>query len=289
MDWQTLGSTPFLPPLYWRAALKRKITGNTLPEQGLRCRVSVDPKQVAAYRQVCGFTESPMLPPTYPHILAFGLQMQLLTDKKFPFPLLGLIHLSNRIRIHRPLGGVSELSIGVHTQNLRPHPKGATFEVVTTVEDSLGLLWEAESRMLCRGVKLEGEATDDARPSPAEISELTRWKAPADIGRRYARVSGDYNPIHLSALTAKLFGFPQAIAHGLWNKAHTLAALGKHLPAANIEIDVEFRKPVRLPSEVTLLASAAGSSGELLLKGAGDIEHMVGRWRPITALDSFAG
>jgi hypothetical protein len=38
---------------------------------------------------------------------------------------------------------------------------------------------------------------------------------------------------------------------------------------------------VRLPSEVTLFTSAPGSSGELQLKGAGDIEHMVGRWRPI--------
>ena len=281
MDWQTLGSTPSLPPLYWRAALKRKITGQTLPEQGLRCRVRINPAEVAAYRKVCGFADSPILPATYPHILAFGLQMQLLTDKRFPFPLLGLIHLSNRIRIHRPLGGVSELIIGVHAQNLKPHPKGATFNVVTTAEDALGLLWEAESRMLCRGVKLEGAARDDAQPTPTHVSELARWLAPADIGRRYARVSGDYNPIHLSALTAKLFGFPQAIAHGLWNKAHTLAALGEHLPAANIEIAVEFRKPVRLPSEVRLLASAAGSSGELVLKGSGDIEHMVGKWRPI--------
>ncbi|AQT92346.1 MULTISPECIES: MaoC family dehydratase [Pseudomonas] len=281
MQWKTLGNTPFLPPLYWRAALKRKITGSALPEQGLRCRVSINPRHVAAYRKVCGFADSPILPATYPHILAFGLQMQLLTDKHFPFPLLGLIHLSNRIRIHRPLGGVSELSVGVHAQNLKPHPKGATFDLITTVEDSLGLLWEAESRMLCRGVKLDGEAQEDAQPSPTQVSELSRWKAPADIGRRYARVSGDYNPIHLSALTAKLFGFPQAIAHGLWNKAHTLAALGEHLPAANVEINVEFRKPVRLPSEVTLLASAAGSSGELWLKGAGDIEHMVGKWQPI--------
>nr|WP_314568567.1 MaoC/PaaZ C-terminal domain-containing protein [uncultured Pseudomonas sp.] len=281
MQWKTLGATPFLPPLYWRAALKRKITGSTLPEQGLRCRVSIDPKHVAAYRKVCGFTDSPILPATYPHILAFGLQMQLLTDSNFPFPLLGLIHLNNRIRIHRPLGGVSELSISVHTQNLKPHPKGATFELVTRVEDSLGLLWEADSRMLCRGVKLEGDVEDYAQPSPAQVDELTRWKAPADIGRRYARVSGDYNPIHLSALTAKLFGFPQAIAHGLWNKARILAALSEHLPAADIEIDVEFKKPVRLPSEVTLLASAAGSSGELWLKGAGDIEHIVGKWRPI--------
>ncbi len=281
MEWQTLGSPPLLAPLYWRAALKRKITGSTLPEQGVRCRVSVDPKAVAAYRKVCGFADSAVLPATYPHILAFGLQMQLLTDTKFPFPLLGLIHLSNRIRIHRPLGGVSDLSIGVHAQNLKPHAKGATFDIITTVEDSLGLLWEAESRMLCRGVKLEGTSTDEAQPSPTQVSELTRWKAPADIGRRYARVSGDYNPIHLSAFTAKLFGFPQAIAHGLWNTARTLAALGEHLPAANIEISVEFKKPVRLPSEVTLLASAAGSSGELLLKSAGDIEHMIGKWQPI--------
>lgn len=281
MQWKTLGAAPFLPPLYWRAALKRKITGNTLPEQGLRCRVSIDPRQVAAYRKVCGFTDSPILPATYPHVLAFGLQMQLLTDESFPFPLLGLIHVSNRIRIHRPLGGVNALSVGVHAQNLKPHAKGATFDLVTTVEDSLGLLWEAESRMLCRGVTLPGEAEDHAQPAPTQVSELTRWNAPADIGRRYARISGDYNPIHLSALTAKLFGFPQAIAHGLWNKARTLAALGEHLPAANIEIDVEFRKPVRLPAEVTLLASAAGSSGELRLKGAGDIEHMTGKWRPI--------
>lgn len=281
MEWQTLGSPPLLAPLYWRAALKRKITGSTLPEQGVRCRVSVDPKAVAAYRKVCGFADSAVLPATYPHILAFGLQMQLLTDTKFPFPLLGLIHLSNRIRIHRPLGGVSDLSIGVHAQNLKPHAKGATFDIITTVEDSLGLLWEAESRMLCRGVKLEGTSTDEAQPSPTQVSELTRWKAPADIGRRYARVSGDYNPIHLSAFTAKLFGFPQAIAHGLWNTARTLAALGEHLPAANIEVSVEFKKPVRLPSEVTLLASAAGSRGDLLLKGAGDIEHMIGKWQPI--------
>ena len=81
MEWHTSGSTPFLPPLYWRAAFKRKITGTTLPEQGLRCRVSVNPKEVAAYRKVCGFAESPVLPPTYPHILAFGLQMQLLTGR----------------------------------------------------------------------------------------------------------------------------------------------------------------------------------------------------------------
>ena len=281
MLWYTLPRSPALPPLYWRAALKRKITGTTLPDSGLHCRVQVNPAAVTAYRKVCGFAESPMLPATYPHIMAFGLQLQLLTAPQFPFPLLGLVHLSNRIRVFRPMGGVSDVRVSVHTRNLQPHAKGATFDLITTVEDSLGLLWEGESRMLCRGMKLAGEAPEQSLPAPNSISELTRWQAPSDIGRRYARVSGDYNAIHLSALTAKLFGFPQAIAHGLWNKARTVAALHEHLPTANIEIYVEFKKPVRLPGEVILLSSAPGSSGELQLKGRSDIEHMLGKWQPI--------
>ena len=280
-DWHTLDREPGLPGLYARAATRRKITGSTLPDTGLRCWVDVDAKRLAAYRSVCGFADNGLLPPTYPHILAFALQMQLLTAKAFPFPLLGLIHLSNRISVLRPLGGVSRVRIGVRVENLQPHTKGATFDLLTTLDDQLGPLWEAQSRMLCRGVKLEGEPVEDEWTTSQAQSEVTRWKAPTDIGRQYAKVSGDYNPIHLSAASAKLFGFPTAIAHGLWIKARTLAALAEHLPTANIEIAVQFRKPVRLPSEVFLLASAAGSSGDFQLMGAGDLEHMVGHWRPI--------
>ena len=281
IDWHTLNREPSLSGLYVRAATRRKITGITLPDSGLRCWINVDPEHLADYRKVCGFAENGLLPPTYPHILAFALQMQLLTAKEFPFPLLGLIHLSNRIRIFRPMGGVNRVRVSVQVQNLQPHEKGATFDLVTTLNDQLGALWEAESQMLCRGVKLEGEPVEDVLASTLEMSEVARWKAPSDIGRQYAKVSGDYNPIHLSAASARLFGFPTAIAHGLWNKARTLAALGDHLPKANLEIAVHFRKPVRLPSELTLLASAAGSSGELRLIGAQDLEHMVGQWQPI--------
>jgi acyl dehydratase len=207
--------------------------------------------------------------------------MQLLTAKEFPFPLLGLIHLSNRIRVLRPMGGISRAQISVRVHNLQPHPKGATFEVLTSLDDQLGPLWEAESQMLCRGVKLDGEPVEQHWEPSQVLTQVAQWKAPADIGRQYAKVSGDYNPIHLSAASAKLFGFPTAIAHGLWNKARTLAALADHLPKANLEIAVHFRKPVRLPSEVSLLASAPGSSGELRLIGNGDLEHMVGQWQPV--------
>ncbi|WP_285419946.1 MaoC/PaaZ C-terminal domain-containing protein [Pseudomonas sp. efr-133-TYG-5] len=281
IEWQDLQREPSLPGLYLRAASRRKITGTTLPDEGLRCWVDIDGQRLAAYRKVCGFADDGLLPPTYPHILAFALQMQLLTARDFPFPLLGLIHLSNRIRVLRPLGGISRAQVSVRVRNLRPHPKGATFDLLTSLDDQLGPLWEADSQMLCRGVKLEGEAIEQDWQPSLPLVQVAQWNAPADIGRQYAKVSGDYNPIHLSAASARLFGFPTAIAHGLWNKARTLAALADHLPKANLEVAVHFRKPVRLPSAVTLLASAAGSSGELRLIGAGELEHMVGHWQPV--------
>lgn len=280
-EWSYLNTPPALPGLFIQAALRRKVTGTELPNQGLRCWVSVKPQQLEAYRKVCGFAESSLLPPTYPHVMAFALQMQLMTARDFPFPLLGLIHLRNRISILRPLGGVGQVRISVHVANLQPHAKGVTFSLITQVEDALGDLWEEDSTMLCRGVQVPGELTGDFEPAPLPLSEVARWQAPADIGRQYAKVSGDYNPIHLSATSAKMFGFPQAIAHGLWLKARTLAALDDHLPASNIEITVEFQKPVRLPSEIVLSASAAGSSGQLSLDGANDLVHMIGSWQPL--------
>lgn len=281
IQWHDVSSPPSMSGLYSKAATRRKVTGTTLPEEGLRQLLQVDPQRLAAYRKVCGFVDNGLLPPTYPHVLAFALQMQLLTGRDFPFPLLGLIHLSNRIRVLRPMGGVGQVRTSVHVENLQAHAKGAVFDLVTRLDDQLGPLWEARSQMLCKGIQLDGALVDDSPEASLPLIEVARWAAPADIGRQYAKVSGEYNPIHLSGMSARLFGFPTAIAHGLWNKARTLAALDDHLAEANIEIDVTFKKPVRLPSEVTLLASAAGSSGQLQLMGAGALEHMVGAWRPV--------
>lgn len=76
-----------------------------------------------------------------------------------------------------------------------------------------------------------------------------QWSIPGDIGRRYGAISGDRNPIHLYDFTAKLFGFPRAIAHGMWSKARCLAALEGRLPDA-CTVDVQFKLPVLLPARV---------------------------------------
>lgn len=277
--WQDLGNTVALSSLYLRALRKRMISGETLPDMGLRSYLEVQPKQLEAYRKLCHFSDDGRLPPTFPHVMAFALQLQLLTDEAFPFPLLGLVHLHNSIRVIRPLGGISRLRFAVHVDNLQPHEKGATCDLITEAEDGLGLLWSETSRMLCRGLKLPGEPAAAPEPASEPLEELTRWYADSDIGRRYAKVCGDYNPIHLSATSAKLFGFPSAIAHGIWSKAMALAALRGHLPVSGYEIAVDFLKPVRLPSEVILNASPAAMQGQLRLDGHSELVHMRGTWR----------
>lgn len=281
IDWLDLPAPPALPGLYLRAALRHGVKGRDLPSCGLRCQVDVEPAQLARYRQLCAFADSALLPPTYPHILAFALQMQLLTDPRFPFPLLGLVHLANRIRVIRPLAGLGPFSLSVHTENLRPHDKGAVFSLITRLHDQLGPLWEGDSQILCRALKLDGATVEREEQPALQLHEVASWQAPANIGRRYARVAGDYNPIHLSPLSARLFGFPRAIAHGLWNKGRSLAALSEHLPAAGYSVEVRFQKPVLLPSTLRLQASEPAAQGQLSLTGKDQLVHMVGSWQLI--------
>ena len=280
-DWQELPRAPALPGLFARAAVRRGARGTTLPNRGLACTLSADPDNLVRYRELCGFADDGRLPPSYPHILAFALQMKLLTASDFPFPLLGLVHLENRLRVLRPLGGLGPFRVSVCTERLAPHDKGVTFSIVTRLEDQLGLLWEGDSRILYRGLRLDGTPPARVEPAPLPLEEIAHWKAPADIGRRYARVAGDFNPIHLTAPTAKLFGFQRAIAHGLWNKGRALAALGERLPDSGYEVEVRFQKPVLLPGEVRLLASIPAPQGQFALRGGDDRPHMSGAWRPI--------
>lgn len=281
IDWLDLPAPPALPALFLRAALRRRVTGRHLPELGVRCQVTVAPQHLARYRQICGFADDHRLPAPYPHILAFALQMQLLTDSRFPFPLLGLVHLENHIRVLRPLGGLGPFTVSVHVEALQAHDKGVTFSLITQLHDQLGLLWEGDSRILCRALRMESQPVERDAEAALPQKNLTHWRAPADIGRRYARIAGDYNPIHMFAATAKLFGFPRAIAHGLWNKGRALAELGTRLPAAGYGVSVRFQKPVPLPADVRLLSSEPAANGQFSLLGDDERVHMTGHWRTL--------
>ena len=232
--------------------------GGDVPDLELELAdVAVDPGRLADYCRVCGFTLRDTLPATYPHVLAFPLHMSLMTDPAFPFPAIGLVHITNEITQRRPIAAAENLTIRVRATKLEPHPKGRTFTVLTEARAADEVVWTGESRTLRRG-RGDGEVpAKEADPEPApDLRDEADWSLPGDLGRRYAAVSGDRNPIHLYGLTARAFGFPRQIAHGMWTKARCLAQLESRLPDA-FTVEVAFKRPILLPAKVRF-ASAAG-------------------------------
>jgi acyl dehydratase len=250
--------------------------GGEMPPLRLsRQGVEVDKAQLAAYARVCGFRLRDELPATYPHILAFPLHMELVTDGSFPFAPMGLVHIANEITVHRPLQVGERFDVHVRLGELEPHPKGRRFDLLTEVSAGGEVVWTEASTTLRRGGGDGSGAGEDGAKSRAREdappAATAEWRLPGDLGRRYAAVSGDSNPIHMHPLSAKLFGFPRAIAHGMWTKARSLAALEASLPDA-YTVAVEFRKPVLLPGTVGF-----GSEGDRFAVRSGDRIHLEGR------------
>ncbi|CAM3923926.1 MaoC/PaaZ C-terminal domain-containing protein [Kibdelosporangium persicum] len=241
-----LDSTPNLTVLFGKAVLTGFTRhGSALPSTVYsRSPLAVDPGHLSAYNKVCGFRLTDQLPITYPHVLGFPLQVKLMTDNDFPFPLVGSVHIANRITQLRPLHTTDVLRVQVHVENLRDHAKGRQFDMVTTVFAGDSVTWHSTSTYLRR----TGSGGSSADKDVVVRQPGAVWSVPDDIGRRYAEVAGDRNPIHLHPLAAKLFGFPRAIAHGMWTKARCLAAFEGRLPEA-YTVDVKFKLPVLLPAK----------------------------------------
>jgi acyl dehydratase len=213
--------------------------------------VEIDPSRLAAFDRVCGYSLSDSVPAAFIHILAFPLQLKLMTDGSFPLPAIGLVHIANKITQNRPVRIGERLSLRVWASELEPHPRGKQFTLRSQAHVGDELVWEEEATNLRRGGGNGGGKSDKSRdvPSTEEVPATATWKLEGDLGRRYAAVSGDRNPIHMHSLTAKLFGFPTAIAHGMWTKARCLAALDPRLDD-KFTVQVAFRKPILLPATV---------------------------------------
>ncbi|NUR71180.1 MAG: hypothetical protein HOU81_10195 [Hamadaea sp.] len=223
-----------------------------LPSTVVSFTASSSVAAVADYNAVCGFPLRSSLPATYPHIMAFGPTMRLMSGGDFPFPVVGLVHVANSFRVHGLLPLGASLDFSVVARDLRPHRRGRQFDVVTSASLDGVLVWEETSTYLRRGAPSElpasPEETLDGPPSAV-------LRFPADAGRRYAAVSGDYNPIHTSLLGARAFGFSRPIAHGMYTLARVLAATR---PSASA-VTARFRAPILLGRSASLRSTSAAA------------------------------
>jgi acyl dehydratase len=264
-----LPSMPRLGRSYRAAALGalRRRRPAAVPDVELRLAgAPIDVDHLAAYDRVCGYRLTDVLPPTYPHVLAFPLAMALMTRRDFPVPLIGLVHIANRVEMLAPLRVTDRPDLRVRASALGPHPRGRQLDVVTEAHVDGECVWREHSTYLHRdgSRKAEKSAKSDAT-SPAAGS--AKWSVPASVGRSYATVSGDRNPIHTSRLGARVLGFPRRIAHGMWTAARCLAALEGRLPDA-ATIDISFQRPLLLPGTAAFTSTRTATGWRLALTDA---------------------
>lgn len=285
-----LESPPRLGTRYAAALLPGRGRSDGLPDTELVLDdVRVSPSRLAAYCKLCGFRLDGTLPTTYPHVLAFAMQVRLMSEPGFPLRLAGLVHVRQRITRWCRIDACAPLALRVRPERLRAHPRGAQVDLVSelTVDGELG--WLGRSTYLARGATAVTGGVDE--PEPAEVHAehpVASWRAGSDVGRRYARITGDVNPIHLHPFSARLFGFRGAIAHGMWSAARCVAVAGR-LPDAHA-LDVAFRSPVRLPTGVELFVARPAGGWDLTLRPEhGGRAHLVASVRQAPSRNSHPG
>lgn len=239
-------------------------------------QLTIDRGHLAAYCEVTGFSPSAGdVPVTYPHVLAFPLHLDLMSDPSFPFRPMGVVQLANTITQHRPIGTTETIAIEVAAGEQRPHSRGTVFEIVSDVLVGGDLVWTGTTTLLSRGPGRDGVPAE-LLPD-REVTPMTYWTVRPDLGRRYAAVSGDRNPIHLFKLTAQAFGFSRQIAHGMWAKAAALSEIEDRLPDA-FTVRTDFRKPLLLPSTVEFGSRTEGEATDFALHNPQTGEpHLIGR------------
>jgi hypothetical protein len=222
--------------------------------------VTLDAAKVAQYAEVCGFDfDGKTLPPTYLYVMAFRLHAVIFTHEAITFPLLGMLHLKNSISQHRPVTVDERIELECTLIGSTMTDSGLEFELVSKAFVGEELVWDSVSTYLYR-IDIAGRRARPPRAGDLPWEQPVSWRLGEDLGRRYAKASGDYNLIHLHPLLSKRFGFDRVLAHGMWSKARCVAELLPSLEARPYKIEVQFKLPLFMPSEVGFV-SQPGENG----------------------------
>jgi hypothetical protein len=279
---------PAVWSMYPRIMMSRKPSlvpeGAEVPRIESRlAKVVIDRKHLAQYSEICGAAAGATLPIAYPHILAMPLHLAMLGAEAFPVKLFGLVHVHNRIAMREPLSADEPAEIRCWIEGHRETERGQEFELHTEYVVGGQPRWDETCTFLARKRPPAGAARTTTISRTVENAtdgvtiKSSSFRAPAGLGRRYGFISGDVNPIHMSDLTAKAFGFPKAIAHGMWSLGRLASDFEASQFDGGCELNVSFKLPIYMPSWLMLQRWSIENGSAFALRDAqGEKPHLTG-------------
>jgi acyl dehydratase len=214
------------------------------------CLDSIQCKKLEDYKAFFSFNTS--IPLSYFYLISQSVQLQLMTKKSFPLPIPGMIHLESKITQYADVDESEALTIeskidikNKETGSLTPVFIESYYQnKIKVVEIESLYLVKRRSKKKTRNRK-ENPITDNDDPNWLAAS----WKISKKDSSHYAKISGDFNPIHIITPIAWLFGFKGRIIHGWYCASKAVAKIESETEMPVKSIHVNFLRPLRIATK----------------------------------------
>jgi hypothetical protein len=221
---------------------------------------AIDAAHVARYCAALGFAPG-AVPLTWWYLPVQRAHMATMLGDTFPYRLAGMVHVENELVAHAAPPVNQPIRLDTRIDILPPTSSGAVYCALETTGSAGGeRIFTCTSKYLAVRGQRSGQgarASSDKRPAAQPGSVIDSWTLPPSSGRAYARVSGDWNPIHLTRWSARLMGLPAPIIHGMHSVARSCAALEAAADRRVGAITVRFTAPITLGSTAVLTSGSA--------------------------------
>ena len=219
---------------------------------------------LASFLALAGLEGHPLWPLLYPQAAGFRLLMSLVTDYAFPFPIWGALQVRNRLALRAPFARGDVLDLSARVAEARALDKGSEIDVACTARRGATLVWEGVTTFYYRGQRSTAPGVPPPSSPTPEGPAVAEWIADAGARLRFARLTGDYNPLHWSDAHARRSGFRRAFHHSQRMLGQCLARLPRREGST---LEAWFKGPVYYGAKVALRASADRPGFALFVDG----------------------
>ncbi len=244
--------------------------------------VRADPGRLDLYRAVCGYPPADTAPAAWLETLFLGPMAAIVLCDCFPFSPLGLIHIAQVMVLRRPIRIEESFDAVARLSAVRQTSRGFELDLALELRSGNEIPWSGLATLLSRNPATRARGRRDASSERRLADSDPDWREtklelPANLGRLYARASGDWNPHHLWPITARALGYRKPIAHGMWTLGRALA-----MPAAQLTTpwvaEARFQRPAFLPGRATLRWQQRSNETAFEVRDSATFEpHLSGR------------